>query len=137
MNQKKTERKPLEFYLEQKYPVTLYPDDDGGFVAEIKDLPGCMTQGESADEAIAEIEDARNSWIRVAYEYGDPIPLPTTEARYSGKTLVRMPRSLHQKLAEMSEREGVSLNQCIVSVLSAACASQEVAGKARVSLHTH
>jgi antitoxin HicB len=125
MTKKKTEQESLEFYLGQKYPVTLYPDDEGGFVAEIKDLPGCITQGDSADEALAEIEDARLSWIKVSYEHNDPIPLPSTEMKYSGKTLVRMPRSLHQKLAEVSDREGVSLNQYIVSLLSASCASQE------------
>lgn len=131
MTKKKTERRSLEFYLEQKYPVTLYPDDDESFVAEIKDLPGCITQGDSANEALAEIEDARISWIKVSYEHDDPIPLPSTETKYSGKTLVRMPRSLHQKLAEVSDREGVSLNQYIVSVLSAAYASQEAHRKSK------
>jgi antitoxin HicB len=125
MTQKKTERESLEFYLAQKYPVTLYLDDDGGFVAELKDLPGCMTQGDSADEILAEIEDARISWIKVSYEYGDPIPLPPTETQYSGKTLLRMPRSLHQKLSEGAEREGVSLNHHLVALLSAASASQD------------
>lgn len=116
------ERKPLEHYLELKYPVTLYPDADAGYVAEIKDLPGCLTQGDTAEEVIDEIEDARVLWIETAYEHGDVIPLPSTEIQYSGKTLLRMPKSLHQKLAEGADREGVSLNQYLVSLLSAASA---------------
>lgn len=126
MTKNKAERGSLEFYLDQKYPVTLYPDHDGGYVAEIKDLPGCMTQGETAEEALAEVEDVRILWIETAYEYGDNIPLPSTETQYSGKTLLRMPRSLHQKLAEGAEREGVSLNQYIISLLSEASATKTI-----------
>lgn len=115
---KKTERESLEFYLGLKYPVTFYPDPDGGYVAEIKDLPGCMTQGETADEVMSNIEEARSLWIETAYEHGDEIPLPSTETQYSGRVLLRMPRSLHQQLVENAEREGVSFNQYIVSLLS-------------------
>lgn len=126
MTKKKAERGSLEFYLKQNYPVTIYPDSDGGFVAEIKDLPGCITQGETVEEVFAEIEDARNLWIETAFEHGDDIPLPSTETQYSGKTLLRMPRSLHQKLAEGSAREGVSLNQHIVSLLSEAIGARTI-----------
>jgi predicted RNase H-like HicB family nuclease len=114
----KTERESLEFYLNLKYPVTLYPDPDGGYVAEIKDLPGCMTQGETTDETLFNIEEARNLWIETAYEYGDEIPLPSTQVQYSGKVLLRIPRSLHERLTENAEKEGVSLNQYLVFLLS-------------------
>ena len=46
-------------------------------MAVIKDLPGCVTQGEMPDEFMANIEDARKLWIEIAYEYGNEIPLPT------------------------------------------------------------
>ena len=123
---KKTERESLDFYLERKYPVTLYPALKGGYVAEIKDLPGCVTQGETAEESVAEVEDARVLWIETAYEHGDDIPLPCTDTQYSGKTLLRMPRSLHQKLSEGAEREGISLNQHLVSLLSEAAVVRTV-----------
>ncbi len=111
-------RKSLDHYLNFSYPITLYPDKDGSYTAEIKELPGCLTQGETREEAMENIEDARILWITTAYEHGDDIPLPSTEVQFSGKVLLRMPRSLHRKLAEGSEREGVSLNQYIVSLLS-------------------
>ena len=123
---KKTERESLDFYLERKYPVTLYPALEGGYVAEIKDLPGCVTQGETAEESVAEVEDARVLWIETAHEHGDDIPLPCTDTQYSGKTLLRMPRSLHQKLSEGAEREGISLNQHLVSLLSEAAVVRTV-----------
>jgi antitoxin HicB len=73
----KTNPKPLEYYLNLIYAVTVYPEPEGGYVAVIKDLPGCMTQGETAEETMANIEEARQLWIETAYDFGDPIPLPS------------------------------------------------------------
>ena len=79
---KQIEKQPLEYYLNLQYPVTLYPDQEGGYVAQIKDLPGCLTQGETLDETIANIQEARELWIETAYEAGDEIPLPSTDDTY-------------------------------------------------------
>ena len=115
------ERKPLNYYLTLNYPLTLYPDtENGGYVAEIKDLPGCLTQGQTLEETIENINEARELWIETVSEGGREIPMPSTESNYSGKLLLRMPKSLHRRLAETAEREGVSLNQYILSVLSEA-----------------
>jgi len=87
-------------------------------VAQIKGLPGCLTQGETLDETIANIHEGRELWIETAYEAGDEIPLPSNDDTYSGKLLLRMPKSLHRRLAEAADRENVSLNHYLVSVLS-------------------
>jgi predicted RNase H-like HicB family nuclease len=73
------EKPSLEYYLNLQYTVTLYPDAEqgGGYVAEIKDLPGCFTQGETLEEIITNINEARELWIETAYEAGDNIPLPS------------------------------------------------------------
>lgn len=120
LNQKNKQiKKPsLEYYLNLQYPVTLYPDLEGGYVAQIRDLRGCLTQGESLEETMANINEARELWIETAYEAGDEIPLPSVDANYSGKLLLRMPKSLHRRLAESAEQENVSLNQYIVFLLS-------------------
>lgn len=117
---KQIEKPSLEYYLNLQYPVTLYPAPEGGYVAQIKDLPGCLTQGETLEETMANINEARELWIETAYEASDDIPLPSNDDSYSGKLLLRMPKSLHRRLAETAENEGVSLNQYIVSLLSAA-----------------
>jgi predicted RNase H-like HicB family nuclease len=117
-----TGRKPLEYYLGLRYPVTLVPEAEGGYTATINDLPGCVSVGETAEEALSMIEDARRLWLEVAYEHGDEIPLPSTEREYGGKVLVRMPPSLHRRLLEQAEAEGVSLNQHIVTLLAEASA---------------
>ncbi|AFZ59218.1 type II toxin-antitoxin system HicB family antitoxin [Anabaena cylindrica FACHB-243] len=72
------EKPTLEYYLTLQYPVTLYPDaEQGGYVVEIKDLPGCFTQGETLEETMININEARELWIETAYEVGDNIPLPS------------------------------------------------------------
>ncbi len=138
----KTERKPLEYYLGLKYPVTIISDVTGGFVAEIKDLPGCYSQGETQEEIFENIEEARRLWMESMYEDGNEIPLPgsETENKYSGKFNVRVPRSLHRKLDEIAEKEGVSLNHFLVSTLSRAVGQKESqpgrVRKARDSKHS-
>jgi len=112
-------KEKLDFYLGLNYPVTVHVDPEGGFVAEIEDLPGCMTQAEALDELFAAIQDARRAWIEAAYETGQDIPVPRELDEYKGKILVRIPRSLHRDLAHAARREGVSLNQYITSLLAA------------------
>jgi predicted RNase H-like HicB family nuclease len=113
-----TEDKTLKYYLNLKYPVTLVPDEAGGYAAEIEDLPGCIAQGETVEEAMQMIEEARRLWLESAYEDKLDIPLPTNQVEYSGKFNVRMPVSLHRKLHRLAAKEGVSLNQYVVFALS-------------------
>jgi len=113
-----TERKDLKFYLNLRYPITIHPDPDGGYVAEIEELPGCMTQAETIDEAFKAIEDARQVWINGTYEMGQDVPLPRDMEVYSGKFMVRIPRSLHRSLIRAAKREGVSLNQYVATLLA-------------------
>lgn len=113
-----------EEYLDLPYHITLVPDrwEDGriGWFAQVDELPGCMSQGATPDEAIDRARDAMLGWISVALEEGDPIPPPREEPEHSGRFLVRMPRSLHAELSREAEREGVSLNQFVTATLAAA-----------------
>lgn len=107
----------MEEYLAARYVVELVEDESGGFVARVPDLPGCVTQGDTREEAVELIEDAKQAWLESAWEHGDEIPLPSSARQYSGRLNLRMPKSLHRKLDEQARREGVSLNQHLVSVL--------------------
>jgi antitoxin HicB len=121
------ERKPLEYYLSLKYQVSIEEAPEGGYFIQIKDLPGCYSQGETVEEALENIEEARKLWMESMYEDGNKIPLPgSAEKQFSGKFNVRIPKSLHRKLDEMAEKEGVSLNHYLVSTLSRAVGQQEV-----------
>ncbi|BCV24012.1 type II toxin-antitoxin system HicB family antitoxin [Gelria sp. Kuro-4] len=77
--------KDIEYYLALPYKVVLHPAQEGGYVAEIPDLPGCLTQGETIEEAINMIQDAKVCWLRSALEDGVEIPEPgQTLDEYSG-----------------------------------------------------
>ena len=106
----------------ERYPLNVFwSEEDGGYIAVATDLPGCSAFGKTQAKAIAEAQDAIASWIEAARAAGNPIPAPSKPAdreRYSGKVLVRMPKSLHAKLARSADAEGVSLNHLIVYILS-------------------
>jgi predicted RNase H-like HicB family nuclease len=128
------EIKPIEYYLNLNYPITLYHAEEGGYVAEIEDLPGCLTEGETLEEVNQRIEDARKGWIQAAYEDDIEIPLPRTDEEYSGKFMVRIPKYLHRRLAEKAIWEGISLNQYMESILSAGVSTQNVIGEIKAGL---
>ncbi len=95
-------------------------------MAEIQELRGCITQGETLEEVFERIENARRAWIEVAYEDGMDIQLPQSEQEYSGRFVIRLPRSLHRNLAEQATHEEVSLNQYVATILSSGVSTQEV-----------
>lgn len=62
------------------YPVVIEPlseEDGGGFVALVPDLPGCMSDGETPEEAIANVQDAIAAWMEAAQDHGRTIPAPS------------------------------------------------------------
>lgn len=119
--------KPIESYLEANYPVTVYRNPSGGYVAEVEDLTGCITEGESLDEVFTNIENIRRTWIEIQYEDGVDIPLPRSDQEYSGKFVVRLPKGLHRRLVEQARREAVSLNQYVETSLASQTAVTELA----------
>lgn len=111
--------KTLNDYLEMSYRMEIVEDrEEGGFVVSFPDLPGCITCGETLESAIANAVDAKKTWIEAALEEGVEIPEPNSLQDYSGQFKLRMPRSLHRSLAEHSQREGISMNQYCVYLLS-------------------
>ncbi len=59
------------------YHINIFwSDEDGGYVADIPDLEACSAFGTTAEEALAEVEKARNAWLEVARKEGKPIPSP-------------------------------------------------------------
>lgn len=113
----------FEHLMKLPYRIELYPAEEGGYVATIPDLPGCVTQGETAEEALKLIDDAKAAWMSTALEQAIEIPKPDASTSYSGKLNVRMPKSLHRALAREAATEGVSLNALIVYKLSRSVAS--------------
>ena len=92
--------------------------DEGGFVVSFPDLPGCITFGETVEAAVENAKDAKQAWLEAALEDGIPIREPDDLENYSGQFKLRIPRSLHKSLTEHAKREGVSMNQYCVYLLS-------------------
>jgi antitoxin HicB len=104
-----------------KYPISIRPltkEEGGGYLAEFPDLPGCMADGETIEEALHEAEDALMSWILAAQEHNDPLPEPSIGINYSGQWRIRLPKSLHAALASRAKHEGVSLNMLAATLLA-------------------
>jgi antitoxin HicB len=114
----------VEDYLSLPYRVALTPDADedgrSGWLAEVVELPGAVSQGSTPDEAVERVRDAMEGWISVALDDGREIPRPREENAYSGRFVVRLPASLHAQLARQADAEGVSLNQFVGAALAAA-----------------
>jgi antitoxin HicB len=63
-----------------EYPVIIEPlseEDGGGFVALVPDLPGCMSDGETPEQAVSSVQDAIASWIEEAQRLGRSVPAPS------------------------------------------------------------
>jgi len=112
------QKRSLAEYLSLNYQYTVTPEPEGGFFVEYPDLPGCMAQVESEEDIIPTMKEVFQTWMELAYESGQDIPLPLLPGEYSGRLNTRLPRSLHRSLAERAEREGVSLNTYMVCLLS-------------------
>ncbi len=111
--------------LKKEFQIKLYPikDDDGSetvWAAEIPELPGCVGAGDTPQEALLALDDARKSWIEVALLEGKKVPIPTADdtLTFSGKFTLRLPKTLHKDLAEKAEQEAVSLNQYLLYLIS-------------------
>jgi predicted RNase H-like HicB family nuclease len=105
-----------------RYPLEIFwSNEDDGFIAEVPDLPGCSARGATEADAARGAQDAIAAWIEAAQAAGREVPVPREVLpleSYSGKFLVRVPRSLHARLARHAAAEGVSLNQYVAGVLA-------------------
>jgi predicted RNase H-like HicB family nuclease len=62
--------------------VVIYPDpEDGGWVAEVPSLPGCISQGETKEEVIENVRDAIQTWIEGAQTVGMKVPDETFDVQ--------------------------------------------------------
>ena len=111
--------KTLNDYMNMSYRMEIVEDKaEGGYVVSYPELPGCITCGETIESAVANARDAKKAWLESALEDGVEIQEPDSLENYSGQFKIRMPKSLHRSLAEHSKKEGISMNQYCVYLLS-------------------
>jgi len=111
----------IKDYLELPYNIVIkHVIDESGsyYFATVREFDGCMSHGDTYEEAFDNIQDAMKGWIETKLENGFSIPEPINDNQYSGKFVLRIPKSLHAQLALEAEQEGVSLNQYALYRLS-------------------
>lgn len=109
----------LNEYMEISYRMEIVEDkEEGGYVISFPELPRCITCGETLESAVANAKDAKREWINATLEDGIEIQEPDSIDNYSGQFKLRIPKSLHKSLAEHSKREGISMNQYCLYLLS-------------------
>ena len=88
-------------------------NDESGhyFYGRIMELDGCQSTGDTLDELYNNLNEALEGYIETKLENNLEIPRPANQEDYSGKFMVRIPKSLHMRLELEAEREGVSLDQ--------------------------
>jgi antitoxin HicB len=87
----------------------LTPEEGGGYLITFPELPGCLADGETIEQAIKNGGEAEASWLKAAEMWEKPGPK---------KLVARLPLSLHHDLTIKARQEGVSLNTLIVSLLN-------------------
>lgn len=81
------------------------------FYGRILELDGCQTTADTLTELYENLNEIMESYLEIKLENHLPIPIPETADKYSGKFVIRLPKTLHQRLSIEAQREGVSLNQ--------------------------
>jgi len=125
--------KDLKYFLSLPYRIELIPDD-GGIVARIPDLPGCMSSGDTPAEALEGLQEAKELWISARLETDNSVPEPHTEENsYSGKFVLRIPKSLHRSLDEQARTEHMSLNSYLLYLITERHAERSLSASSEIS----
>lgn len=125
-------KKEVQKYMDLPYTIKVIPEEDGTYFVEVEELPGCMSQGTTKEKALEMIKDAMKGWLESCIVRGLEIPLPNVMREYSGRFVVRVPASLHRRLVENAKKEGVSLNQYIVSSLSEKLSTNDIENRLQI-----
>ena len=114
----KTTRKKIDSLLARPYTRFAVPGEDGGFTAGVIEFRGCIAEGDTAAEAMVELEGAMQDWIEECLDSGMAIPEPLQVSDFGGRVLLRLPSSLHQRAVLIADMEGTSLNQLLVTAVA-------------------
>lgn len=111
--------KTIDDYMKLPYRMEVTEDPtEGGFVVSFPDLKGCITCADTVEKAVKAASDAKRAWLEAAIEDGYDIPEPSTDDAFSGQFKLRLPKSLHRQLSEHAKREGISMNQYCLYLLT-------------------
>ena len=102
-----------------KYSVQLFwSEEDSEYVATVPEFPHISALADTPEEAVREGVGVTETVLDMLKEQGRTPPEPKVLSGYSGEIRIRMPRTLHQRLAGRARMESVSLNTLMVSLLA-------------------
>ena len=114
-------------YVAKPYTRMLTPAEEGGYIAEVLEVPGAISQGETAGEAVAMVNDALGGIIAVMLEDGEAVQEPMGLDGHSGRFNLRLSSETHRLAAIRAQLEGVSLNQWVGQAIEGRLAGQSLA----------
>lgn len=124
--------------ITDKYSLTVvWSEEDASYVVTCPLFPGLMAFGDTKEDAVKEAEIALEGIIDSLRTDGVVIPEPDVLEKHSGQFTLRIPKSLHRKLSVMAERENVSLNQYVLTILSANQGGKETADRVIQQMSNH
>ena len=97
-------------------------EEGGGYLLEYADIPGCMSDGATVEEAVANGREALRDCMQVFRESGRKIPKPSIAA---AQWRQRLPRTLYSKLTKQAENEGVSINSLVTAIIAEAIGAKQ------------
>ena len=120
-------REKVEYYMNLPYTMTVKRHDDQGvyYLAGFVELPDLFMVGPTEEAAIKELLIEKPEYFEECIKRGFKIPIPVESQKYSGILNFRMPKHLHQTVAVIAEREGVSINQYLLSAVAKAAGADE------------
>jgi len=104
----------------EEYRITVRPlskEEGSGYLVEYPEIPGCMSDGETVEEAIANGREALRDCLELFKESGRRVPQPGIEA---AQWRQRLPRTLYLKLTKQAKNEGVSINSLVTAIIAEA-----------------
>jgi antitoxin HicB len=111
--------KDLNYYKGLHYKMVIdYDADEEVYVVRFPHLPGCIMHAETAEEAVRLGLQVKGEWLELAFRKGWTIPEPPADLEMTGRLTLRLPKSLHKKVIDRAEGEGVSQNQLILSFIA-------------------
>jgi predicted RNase H-like HicB family nuclease len=113
--------------MSYNYAINLiWDDDDNGYIALVPEFPHLSAFGKTQQQALEEAQTALSIMIESLQTDGIELPEPHKLSRHSGQLRIRIPTSLHSRLARDAEIDGVSLNSHILSILAGGTGQRKV-----------
>ncbi len=109
------------------YQFTVRPlskAEGGGYLVEYPEIAGCMSDGETIEEAIMNGREALSDCLSVMRESGFKVPKPDAEP---AQWRQRLPRTLYSKLTKQADAEGVSINSFVTAIIAEAIGAKQTA----------